>query len=207
MANEEHLSNKLEAETHLTLYTIGHSNLSAEDFLKLLNKYNILVLVDVRSAPYSRFVPHFGKVELEAFLKSHSIDYRFAGEYLGGQPKQADVYKDGQIPDENTERPEFLGLVQYEEVMKRGWYQKGIQRLLQIVRETADSGGNVAIMCSEGNPRECHRHHLIARSLVDPTVRITDESVKVQHIIKDGNIQLVTEKDFILNNIKQPNLF
>jgi uncharacterized protein (DUF488 family) len=207
MNSEQQPSHNSESEKTLTLYTIGHSNLSADDFLTYLRRHDITVLVDVRSAPYSRFVPHFNKAELEVFLKTHHIDYRFAGEYLGGQPKHADVYKDGQIPGEDTERPEFLGLVQYEEVMKRDWYQKGIQRLLQIIQETMDKSSHVAVMCSEGNPRECHRHHLIARSLIDPSVRIVNESIKVQHIIKDGNIQPVKEEDFILNNIKQPNLF
>lgn len=45
-----------------TVYTIGHSNQPTEAFLDLLRQHGIEVVVDVRSAPYSRFVPQFNKL-------------------------------------------------------------------------------------------------------------------------------------------------
>ncbi len=190
-----------------TLYTIGHSNLSKEDFLAHLRQHNITVLVDVRSAPVSRFVPHFNKKALEAYLKENGIDYRYAGEYLGGRPKDESVYKNETVPDVDTKREQFLKLVDYEAIMKTEWYQKGIRRLLDIITETQNGG--VAIMCSEGNPLDCHRHHLIARSLLDPAVKIIDKNLKVQHIIKDGNIEIVDASAFSANTPTphQPRLF
>jgi uncharacterized protein (DUF488 family) len=179
-----------------TLYTIGHSDLAAPDFLRLLRQHNIYLLFDVRSAPYSKFVPHFNKRELEAFLKRNGVDYLYGGDHLGGRPAQTDVYKGGQVPDKDTKREEFLDLVQYEEVMQRNWYQAAIQRLLQVVHGTAQKGGNVAIMCSEGNPRECHRHHLIVRSLIDPKLRIVDTDVEAIHILKDGTAEIVSPSEF-----------
>ncbi len=175
----------------LTLFTIGHGNLSADDFLQLLQQHHITVLVDVRSAPYSRYVPHFNKRELEAFLKERGVDYRFAGEYLGGRPTHPELYKQSQLPDEDTERAKFLKLVDYEAVMQRDWYLKGIHRLLDIVREEAAKGGSVAIMCSESNPEECHRHHLITRSLIDPRVKVVDTQVQIKHLLKHGTAQTV----------------
>jgi len=190
-----------------TLYTIGHSSLSLDEFLSHLNAHNIRVLVDVRSAPYSRYVPHYNKANLQAFLLENQVDYRFAGDYLGGRPKDAEAYTDGKIPDEDTKRASFLKLVQYEDVMKSEQYQKGINRLLDIVRETAAQGSNVAIMCSEGNPHECHRHHLIARSLIDPTMKVTDETIEIYHITKDGNIEIVGNTAFAPQLPYQPKLF
>lgn len=180
----------------LTLYTIGHGNISADDFLQHLRQHGITVLVDVRSAPYSRYVPHFNKHTIEAFLKERGIDYRYGGEYLGGRPTQADAYKNNELPDQSTKRENFLKLVQYEEIMKRDWYQKGIRHLLNIVRDEAKSGGHVAIMCSEGNPRECHRHHLISRSLIDPQVRVVDDNVQINHILKDGTLETLSPSAF-----------
>ncbi|KAB2857470.1 MAG: DUF488 domain-containing protein, partial [Anaerolineae bacterium] len=52
----------------LTLYTIGHSNHSLDDFLGLLKQHAITDLVDIRSAPQSRFSPHFNKKRLESTL-------------------------------------------------------------------------------------------------------------------------------------------
>ncbi|MFN8373406.1 MAG: DUF488 domain-containing protein [Anaerolineae bacterium] len=153
-------------------------------------------MVDVRSAPYSKYVPHFGKRELEAFLKEHDVVYRYAGEVLGGRPKQADVYKNSAVPDQDTKREDFLELVQYEEIMKRDWYHKALRHLLTIVRDESASGGRVAIMCSEANPLECHRHHLITRSLLDPHVRVLEDEVVVCHILRDGALETVTPAAF-----------
>lgn len=180
----------------LTLYTIGHSNLSQEDFLAHLRQHNITVLVDVRSAPFSRYVPHFNKNALETYLKENGLDYRYAGEYLGGRPKDESVYRNETVPDEETKREQFLKLVDYVAIMKTDWYQKGINRLLEIMTEARANNGNLAIMCSEGDPLDCHRHHLIARSLLDPAVKVTDVNVKVQHIVKEGNIEAVDATAF-----------
>ncbi|MBZ0314942.1 MAG: DUF488 domain-containing protein [Anaerolineae bacterium] len=182
----------------LTLYTIGHSNHTAEEFLALLQPYHITVLVDVRSAPYSKFAPRFNKAELQVFLERHGIQYRYAGEYLGGRPKEAELYKDEELPDEDTKRAEFLKKVDYKAMMHHEKYLKGITHLLSIVRQANEVGENVTIMCSEGNPLECHRHHLIARSLVDPKLKIIDNEVEIiiYHIQRDGKFTPITAESF-----------
>ena len=46
-------------------HTIGHSNHSPDKFLALLRAYGIATLVDVRSWPTSRHLPHFNRLALE----------------------------------------------------------------------------------------------------------------------------------------------
>jgi len=48
----------------LAIFTIGHSNHTPEKFFELLSIHNINALADVRSAPYSRYLPHFNKQAL-----------------------------------------------------------------------------------------------------------------------------------------------
>jgi uncharacterized protein (DUF488 family) len=163
------------------LYTIGHSNRTAEEFLAHLGQHGIALLVDVRSAPYSRYVPHFNKSRLENLLLEHGITYHFAGLRLGGRPDDPTVYYEGRID--------------YAAVLQRDWYQAGLRDLLALVAGTA---GAVAIMCSEGDPDRCHRHHLIARSLGDPAWRRADYP-PVVHILRDGSLRPVTESDFAGN--------
>ncbi len=43
----------------VTVYSIGHSNQSVKAFLELLRTHGIQILIDVRSSPYSKYVPHF----------------------------------------------------------------------------------------------------------------------------------------------------
>ena len=52
----------------MKLFTIGHSNHNIEKFIRLLEDNGIMLLVDVRTAPYSRYNPQFNKEHLENLL-------------------------------------------------------------------------------------------------------------------------------------------
>ena len=70
-------------------------------------------------------------------------------------------------------------------------YQRGTTRVVQLA-----AGAPLVLMCSDCNPLDCHRHHLIARSLVDPLVKVTEEAVTVNHINRDGSLTTVKADDF-----------
>jgi uncharacterized protein (DUF488 family) len=159
----------------LTIFTIGHSNQTMEGFLRLLSSNRIQVLVDVRTSPYSRYSPHFSKDNLKLELKDQGIGYRFAGDYLGGRPDDPDLYKNGVIPDGHAD---YLNLVDYPAVATTTRYREGIDKLLILAEDN-----RVAIMCSEGDPQQCHRHHLIAQTLIDA-------DVEVVHIHRDGKLSV-----------------
>ncbi|MBN1145676.1 MAG: DUF488 domain-containing protein, partial [Anaerolineales bacterium] len=123
----------------MILYTLGHSNHSLEKLVQLLNDNGVTVLVDVRSAPYSRHRPWFDKDHLEFELPRKGIQYIFAGKHLGGRPLEASLYKSRKIPEEGTD---YLHEVDYPEVMKRAWFIQGIERLLEVASEAT-----TAILC------------------------------------------------------------
>lgn len=163
---------------NLTLYTLGHSNVSADSIIDLLHKHGIKVVVDVRSTPYSQYTPQFNREALEQNLHSNGIEYKFAGEYLGGRPSDPACYKLGAVPEGNAN---YLELVDYPKVAKQPWYLKGIKRLIDVAQASP-----TAIMCSEENPGHCHRHHLITQTLLD-------QGVRVVHIRKDGRVEEATK--------------
>lgn len=198
---------RMGANLHLRLYTIGHSNLSFDDFLNRLRAHHITTVVDVRSEPYSKYTPHFSKREFQTALESHGITYRYAGEFLGGRPADKSVYQTGTVISENTSRDAYLDLVDYTLVMKRDWYHKGLQRLIDIIQEAHVQHEHVVILCSEGDPEDCHRHHLITRSLIDPSVQSLPDApvLAVYHILKDGHLQFVNPSVF--NKPEQQRLF
>ncbi len=66
------------------IYTIGHSNVSAEKLLETLRLYEIDRVVDVRTKPYSRWCPQFNKGALEFALAALDINYDWRGNNLGG---------------------------------------------------------------------------------------------------------------------------
>ena len=158
----------------MKLFTIGHANHSIDKFIRLLEDNGIMVLVDVRTAPYSRFHPQFNKENLERVLYDHWMEYVYAGKYLGGRPSDPNLYKSRTLPEDGAD---YLHEVDYQEIMKRDWFIKAIERLLELADEQT-----TAIMCSEENPASCHRHHLIAKYLM-----ANHPEVDVYHIRGDGN--------------------
>jgi uncharacterized protein (DUF488 family) len=158
----------------MDIYTIGHSNVPANKIIDLLRKNGIEVLVDVRSAPYSQYAPQFNREQLAHSLGQAGLRYVFAGEYLGGRPKDPSCYKDKQLP---SGKVDYLHLVDYNEVAKRSWYQKGITRLVEIAADD-----QLAIMCSEEDPNHCHRQHLISQTLLAM-------GITVVHIRGDGSLE------------------
>ncbi len=148
----------------LTLFTIGHSNHSSETFVAMLQQHGIEQLVDVRSQPFSRYNPQFNRETLAIALRQAEVKYSELGKSLGGRPEQSDLYDPGQ------ERPN------YERQRKTTLYRQGVQTLIKLARQ-----GRTAIMCSEGDPNECHRTWLITPSLLD-------ESITVLHILPDAKV-------------------
>ncbi len=69
-----------------TIWTIGHSTRSADEFVELLRANGINGLADIRTIPRSRRHPHFAREALDARLRDEGIEYRhFAA--LGGLRK------------------------------------------------------------------------------------------------------------------------
>jgi uncharacterized protein (DUF488 family) len=55
-----------------------------QDFIALLERNKIAMLIDVRSHPNSRFAPQFNKGSIALSLKKAGIEYIWEGKYLGG---------------------------------------------------------------------------------------------------------------------------
>jgi uncharacterized protein (DUF488 family) len=159
----------------MRLLTIGHSNHSLERFTQLLDQAGIQAVVDVRTVPMSRYNPQFNQANLDSALTAQGRLYFFAGKYLGGRPGDPACYKKRALPPEGAD---FLHEVDYPEVMRRDWFVKGVERLLEIADEQT-----TAVLCSEEDPAQCHRHHLIAKYLLRER-----PEVQVQHVRGDGQI-------------------
>ncbi len=181
--------------TTVPIYTIGYGNRSIEDFVKLLQDFNIKFLVDVRSQPYSRFNPDFSKDELEKRLKQHSIRYIFMGDTLGGRPKDSSCYVDGKVD--------------YAKVREKSFYQKGISYLHTAWGKQL----HIALMCSEAKPQECHRTKLIGNTLAEQKIDVahideagaTKTQLQINQIIQvltDEQPTLLSQEWLVTNNKK-----
>ncbi len=154
-----------------TIYTIGHSNLADYAFIKNLLDIGITLLVDVRSSPYSQYVPQFNRETLSKSLLDAGIDYQFLGHQLGGRPSDPSCYFSREIPEGKAD---YLHVVDYEAVMTKPFFLAGIEKLKGIVELEC-----VAVMCSEEDPAHCHRHHLVGNYLMK-------QGYTLFHIRRDG---------------------
>ena len=148
-----------------TVFTIGHSNQTAAEFVALLVKHNIERLVDVRSKPYSRF-NHFNRELLTVRLVGLGIEYLYLGDQLGGHPDKDELYVNGRVA--------------YERVAELSGFRRGIK----LVAEESEQHCLV-LMCTEEDPTQCHRHPLLALALLE-------RSVQVHHLRRDGSVQDAT---------------
>lgn len=78
------INNITRTSQNRVIYTIGHSNVSAEKLLERLRTYDIDRVVDVRTKPYSRWCPQFNREALEYALAEADINYDWRGNNLGG---------------------------------------------------------------------------------------------------------------------------
>jgi uncharacterized protein (DUF488 family) len=147
-----------------TVYTVGHSAHSFEQFASLLKGQGIEVVVDTRSAPYSRFAPQFDREILQRELSQAGFRYLFLGAELGGRPKNSEYY------DES-------GHVLYSRITRDPAFVAGIERL-----ERGMAQFRVALLCGEEDPAHCHRRLLVARVLVE-------RGHQILHLRGDGHVQ------------------
>ncbi|MFO7630919.1 MAG: DUF488 domain-containing protein [Caldilinea sp.] len=168
------------------IYTIGYGDRSIERFIALLEANAIAYLLDVRTAPYSRYKPEFSKDALAKALAERGIRYIFVGDKLGGRPDDPACYADGRVDyDKVREQPFFLAGIERVETAHR-------QRLF------------VALMCSEGKPEQCHRSKLIGETLIArgvPVVHIDEHDRLISHDeaihrLTDGQLSLFGQESF-----------
>lgn len=147
-----------------TIYSVGHSAHTIEEFLPLLTVHRIDVVVDTRSAPYSKFAPQFDREAVQRDLVQSGIKYLFLGAELGGRPNNASYY-------------DARGHVLYGRIKDDAAFLSGITRL-----ERGMESFRVALMCGEEDPAHCHRRLLVGRVL-------TERGHQVLHIRGDGRIE------------------
>ncbi len=150
-------------EQHTLVLTVGHSTHSFGHFVKLLKQHRVIALADVRSAPFSRFNPQFNKSALERDLKLEGIKYVFLGRELGARSNDPSCYEDGRV--------------RYSRLVDTDQFRLGIARVMRGTHMH-----QIALMCAEREPLECHRTLLVSRVL-------HEQGVSVVHILGDGGLE------------------
>ncbi|HZP79381.1 MAG TPA: DUF488 domain-containing protein [Pseudolabrys sp.] len=150
-----------------TVFTIGHSTRSIDEFIALLQEHAIEIVVDVRTVPRSRTNPQFNADALPAALQHFSIDYVHMAALGGLRGRQKSV-----SPSTNGfwENDSFHNYADYA-------LTPPFQAALAELRDLA-ARRRCAVMCAEAVWWRCHR-----RIIADYLVAAGDEVI---HILGPG---------------------
>lgn len=126
-----------------TVWTVGHSTRSGEEFVEMLIAHRIQVLVDVRSFPGSRRYPQFNKEALAELMSANGIEYQHEPR-LGGR-------RTPRVDSHNTalRNASFRA---YADHMETDDFRNGLEDLLELTEKV-----RVAVMCAEAVWWRCHR--------------------------------------------------
>jgi uncharacterized protein (DUF488 family) len=144
-----------------TIWTIGHSTRTLEEFVALLDEYRIQAIADVRRFPGSRRYPHFASEALAESLPAHGIVYQGIPK-LGGRRK---VQPDS--PNTAWRNASFQG---YADFLATAEFAEGLAELLSLATTR-----RTAMMCAEVVWWRCHR------SIVSDVLKL--RGIEVIHIV------------------------
>jgi len=124
----------MKSTIHKRIFSIGHSNRSLDELVRILKSHEIAALVDIRSYPRSKRNSNFNREHMEVMLPGFGIEYLWIKE-LGGLREGG-----------------------YEEYMGSEEFTEGLSQLVEIAQSKP-----CAFMCAELKWRECHRSFVAER--------------------------------------------
>ncbi len=136
-----------------TIFTIGHSNHSAEVFFGFLEWHAVRTLADVRAVPGSRRHPQFGREALGLSCQARDVVYHWMPGLGGRRRRRAGAAS----PHVAWEVPAFRAYADYMDTPEFA------AALAELEREAA--AAPTAFLCAEALWWQCHRR-LVADRLV-----------------------------------------
>jgi uncharacterized protein (DUF488 family) len=127
-----------------TIYTIGHSTLTADELFAKLAAHDVRGLADVRAFPGSRRHPQFGREALASACRAHGVEYRWMPA-LGGRRRASSAAS----PHVAWEVPAFRAYADYADTAP---FADALGEL-----EAFASATPVAFLCAEALWWQCHR--------------------------------------------------
>lgn len=130
-----------------TVYTIGYSGFTLATFINTLQEYQISLVVDVRSQPYSQRFPDYNKENLKKELKQAGIYYRNYNQEFGARQEEPQYYSSE-------------GYLDFDLFSKSPAFLQGFEKLISSMKQNY----RFVLMCAERDPFNCHRSILVARA-------------------------------------------
>lgn len=151
---------KKDAQNTRTVYTIGFSNRTAEEYTGILKLLGVDTVIDIRSVQSSRHQPQFASETIDNTLYDMGINYLDGSTSMG--PRQSGFL------DES-------GRVDWKAMRASEGYRKSLDGIMDLMSK----GHTVAISSTEGTPLSGHRLGTVSRDL-------HELGANVIHIMRNG---------------------
>jgi uncharacterized protein (DUF488 family) len=149
------------------LVTVGHGTMSREGFAELLRDAGVEQVVDVRSFPGSRHNPQFAREQIESWLPTDGVTYRWESRLGGFRRPRADS---ANVALRNSS---FRG---YADHMATAEFREALDALIGLAGDRVTT-----VMCAETLWWRCHR-----RLIADAAVLV--HSLETVHLGHDGRL-------------------
>ncbi len=154
----------IESGQNKTIWTIGHSTRTIDEFIGMLKSFQITLVADIRRFPGSRKYPHFNQEALQSSLGENNIEYLHF-EALGGRRKVR--------PDSVNTAWRNASFQGYADYMETPVFKDAMGELEAVALKQ-----RTVYMCSEAVWWRCHR------SMVSDILKF--RGWKVNHIMGVG---------------------
>ncbi len=142
------------------LMTIGYEGLTTRDFIDLLSRCRVSMIVDIRELPISR-KPGFAKASLAAILEKNGIKYQHVSE-LGCPREIRHEYRDDGNWGRYSRR--FKAYLETQEA--------AIERLIEWTGKE-----QCCLLCFEENFNFCHRSYVAEQAVLK-----MDSPARIHHL-------------------------
>lgn len=140
------------------LLSVGYGGRRPTEFVELLRRHDVQLLIDVRLSPMTR-IPGFSKPRLSLSLAAVGIEYRHEPQ-LGNPPANRESFRTGELS---------LGRSRYRRILEL----EGSGALRDLVRSAASR--RVAVLCAERNHERCHRQVIVEAALeLRPSLHVVE---------------------------------
>ena len=150
-----------------TLFTIGFTKKTAEEFFRLLQEAQIGKMIDIRENRIGQLAGFAKHPDLAFFLRRVAgIDYDYQP-IFAPTPEIRDAYIDSSDWEQ---------------------YQKAFEQLMaerQVLDQVDPAAfeGRVALLCSESEPEKCHRR--LVAEMLQRHLNSQGHEVKIQHLVSE----------------------
>lgn len=134
----------------MTIFTLGAANRQEYRFTKILSRYRIQVIFDIRHSPTVPHAPHFNRSNLQRLCASQNTDYVYMGNVLSNLPEEKLWFSRGDRRKGGSRRITVPGDAQ-------NWFASTeFRRWADLIADKATKRVT-CILCSEFSPAFCYR--------------------------------------------------